>query len=356
MISEADTSHRFAELALAALKKTGLAASPRNYELWYAHVEGKNPSLSAHIQKAMDAHGKVSQKKADTLYTKLIQHAEISNDVIELVTRFHNEVTELYDFVEETGENAQGHSEQLSTISEQLRDSTETYPAVETLLEGIISVAKSMREENDQLEARLAASADEVTSLRRDVETIQREAMQDALTGIANRATFDRSLSKHMSEAAKSGDPLTLVLCDIDHFKKFNDTWGHLTGDQVLRLVAEVMNANVKGMDMLARYGGEEFAVVLPGTSLENAHKVADKIRIAVESRRLRKRRTNEDLGAVTMSMGVALLHGDDTMESFIERADNCLYAAKGAGRNCVLDEAELRAPDESEDARQGAA
>ncbi len=94
---------------------------------------------------------------------------------------------------------------------------------------------------------------------------------------------------------------------------------------------------------MLARYGGEEFAIVLPDTTLENAHMLADRIRQAVESRRLKKRRTHEDLGVVTMSMGVARFRKGDTMETIIERADQCLYAAKGAGRNQVLNEVEMK-------------
>ncbi|WP_411816022.1 GGDEF domain-containing protein [Hyphococcus sp. DH-69] len=344
MTERSDDTHRFAEMALAALKATGLSATPRNYELWFAHAEGKNPALSAHIQKAMDETGKVSQEMADKLYDQLVQHNDISNDVINLVTRFHTEVTDLWDLVEKTGESTSGHNKELTNLSEQLRESTNSYPAVGTLLEGVLSVTKNMMAENAKLENRLAASAEEVTNLQRDVEAIQAEAMRDALTGIANRATFDRSLDKHMNEATEANEPLALVLSDIDHFKKFNDTWGHQTGDQVLRFVADVMNSNVKGKDLLARYGGEEFAIVLPGTSLENAHMLADRIRNAVESRRLRKRRTDEDLGIVTMSMGVALLREGESMESLIDRADSCLYAAKRAGRNRVMDENEYEA------------
>lgn len=161
--------------------------------------------------------------------------------------------------------------------------------------------------------------------------------MLDPLTGIKNRKTFDATIRDKFVEARKQGTPLTLVLADIDHFKSFNDQWGHQTGDQVLRLVAEVMNANVKGKDVLARFGGEEFAVILPETSLANAAMLANRIRRAVEARRLKKRRTGEDLGVITMSMGVALATPNDDVENFIERADQCLYLAKGRGRNQVV-------------------
>jgi diguanylate cyclase len=122
----------------------------------------------------------------------------------------------------------------------------------------------------------------------------------------------------------------------------FNDTWGHQTGDQVLRLVAMTLKSNIKGKDIAARYGGEEFAAVLPSTDLEGAVIVADNIRKAIQAKELLKRSTNEKLGRITASFGVALFRRGDTSASLIERADRCLYAAKHAGRNRVLSENEL--------------
>ncbi len=132
------------------------------------------------------------------------------------------------------------------------------------------------------------------------------------------------------------------MLLDIDHFKRFNDTWGHQTGDQVLRLVAMTLKSNIKGKDIAARYGGEEFAAVLPETDLEGATIVADNIRKAVQAKELLKRSTSEKLGRVTASFGVAMLRPDDTPSTLIERADRCLYAAKRTGRNRVVNETKL--------------
>jgi diguanylate cyclase len=126
-------------------------------------------------------------------------------------------------------------------------------------------------------------------------------------------------------------------MTDIDHFKNFNDTWGHLTGDQVLRLVAMSLKQNVKGQDIAARYGGEEFAVILPNTVLRSALTVADHIRRAVMSKELMKRSTGQNLGRVTISLGCATARKGDTVQSLIARADACLYAAKRNGRNRVI-------------------
>jgi diguanylate cyclase len=126
-------------------------------------------------------------------------------------------------------------------------------------------------------------------------------------------------------------------MTDIDRFKAFNDTYGHLTGDQVLRLAAMCVRQNVKGQDIAARYGGEEFAVILPRTTLGQALTVADQIRRGVMSKELMKRSTNENLGRITVSIGVAAYRPGDTGQTLIERADACLYAAKRTGRNKVM-------------------
>ena len=136
---------------------------------------------------------------------------------------------------------------------------------------------------------------------------------------------------------------MTLLLCDIDHFKKFNDTWGHQTGDQVLRLVASCLAENVKGRDTAARYGGEEFGVLLRGTGLEAAAKVAEQIRQTVETKKLVKKSTGDILGNITISIGVAQFAPGDTIEAVVRRADACLYGAKQNGRNLVICENDSR-------------
>jgi diguanylate cyclase len=340
-----EESHQCAEQALGALKGHGLAATPRNFEVWLAHLEGKNPALSRDMQKRLEAVGVITQAHADEFYDTHIMRADLAGDVMDIVARFESEVAELTGLIEASGENVHGHGEQLQNLSAQLRHSAEQYPGVGALLEGVIAVAKSVREENHKLERRLVETSTEVQALKVNIEHIQQEAMQDPLTGVKNRKSFDTAMAKLVRTARETREPLALVMADVDHFKSFNDRWGHQTGDQVLRLVAEVMIANVKGQDILARYGGEEFAIILPGTSISNAVMLAERMRKAVESRRLKKRRTNEDLGVITMSMGVALLCPTDTPEMLIERTDACLYAAKKAGRNRVVAESDVEPP-----------
>ena len=167
--------------------------------------------------------------------------------------------------------------------------------------------------------------------------------MTDSLTGLANRKCFDQRLREEAAKAMEEGTQLCLLILDIDHFKSFNDTFGHHIGDSVLKVVARNLNDEVKGQDLPARYGGEEFCVILPGTRLEDAATVAEQIRARLAKRELKNSKTDESYGKVTLSVGAALYRFGEPISEFVQRADECLYLAKHAGRNQVVTEAKLR-------------
>jgi diguanylate cyclase len=208
----------------------------------------------------------------------------------------------------------------------------------------MIHGAKEMELNNKKLESRLAASRQEIEQLQQNLQAVRTESLTDPLTTLSNRKYFDTALGNAIADSKNRNEPLSLLISDIDHFKNFNDKYGHLTGDQVLRLVAIAVKQNVKGQDIAARYGGEEFVIALPNTALRAALTVAEHIRRAVMTKELVKRSSGEHLGRVTVSIGAAMLRPHDTAQTLIERADTCLYAAKRGGRNRVITEADSEA------------
>jgi len=174
------------------------------------------------------------------------------------------------------------------------------------------------------------------------METVRKESLTDALTGLANRRCFDDSARRAIDAAVTDRKPMSLIISDVDHFKKFNDTYGHAIGDQVLRLVGQCLRSNVKGKDLAARFGGEEFVVILPDTPLEHAVAVANDIRKTVETKKIVQRSTGKDMGTVTLSLGVAQYVPGEQIADLLNRADASLYAAKRGGRNRVVTEREL--------------
>ena len=172
---------------------------------------------------------------------------------------------------------------------------------------------------------------------------LEKLAPPDALTGLANRRGFDDHFAAEVARAARSGEPLTLVLCDVDHFKRYNDRYGHQRGDMCLVEVARALESVVRRpADLAARYGGEEFALVLPEASQEGAAKIAERVRSAVRELAF-EHEASDGHGIVTVSAGVAtVIGGGWTVEEIIELADRALYEAKEAGRDrCVCVSAE---------------
>ncbi len=171
-------------------------------------------------------------------------------------------------------------------------------------------------------------------------ETLREQAVRDALTGLFNRRYLEETMEREVRRAERKGAPLGIIMLDLDHFKNFNDTFGHEAGDTLLREVGALFQANIRGSDVACRYGGEEFTLLLPDTSREVARRRAEELREAVKNLHLQHQRHN--LGSITISAGVALFpeHGD-TAAAVMLAADAALYQAKKTGRDrvCVAGE-----------------
>jgi diguanylate cyclase len=194
---------------------------------------------------------------------------------------------------------------------------------------------------NRTLEARMRESRNEIESLRETLAATRLESLTDPLTGLSNRKQFEESLHAMVEESVADRAPASLIVIDVDFFKRFNDVYGHLTGDQVLRLVALVMREHITARATLARFGGEEFGILLPGTDRAEAFALAEKVRASVMGRDLVKRSTGESLGKVTISLGIAVSRSSDTAVSLLERADQCMFMAKRDGRNRTVDDSQ---------------
>ena len=326
----------FADIALGQIKALRQPATPRNYEIWYEYASGLHPALNQQVNATIKAKGTVSESDLTQIYENYLSPARLTERIDEVGSQVKGEIDQVMAMIDAAVGSANSYTESLAGATEQL-DQSKDREGLRAIVESLVQSTKEMEQSNQQLEERLLASKREINELQENLEAVRTESLTDPLTQLANRKFFDMTLEKAIVNATASNEPLSLMLTDIDHFKMFNDSFGHLTGDQVLRLVAMSVKHNVKGKDTAARYGGEEFAIILPNTGLRAAITVADHIRRAVMAKELMKRSTGEQLGRITISIGVATLRQGDSAQSIIERADACLYAAKRNGRNRVI-------------------
>jgi len=189
-------------------------------------------------------------------------------------------------------------------------------------------------EANEQLQTRLNEAERMLQEQAGELSIYMSEARTDALTCLPNRRAFDEDLAHRLTEWRRYRRPLSVVMADIDHFKQFNDKYGHQTGDEVLCRVAQLLRDTMRESDLVVRYGGEEMAVILPATDIREACRAAERARRAIAAAPFYSQR---DAWCVTLSLGVAECIGTDTASVLVKRADDALYAAKQAGRNCTF-------------------
>jgi diguanylate cyclase len=331
----------YARRALTLMGEHRLPATPQNYALWFTFIVGEIKALTRELEDRLASGASISQEECQRLFDLYISNKERDKAMIELGDCVTVELENVQNLLQAASRDTSSYGATLEGVSGQLAKANDA-ALMKVVIDNLVTATRTMASRSRRLEERLDQSKSEVVRLKESIEVVREEARTDQLTMLSNRKAFDETFGRAIERSLKGSDPLSLIMGDIDKFKIFNDTWGHQTGDQVLKFVAQCMRANVRERDLAARYGGEEFAIILPGASREVAGDVAERIRRSIESKRMMKRSSSEDLGTITMSLGVAHYRSGEPPADFIKRADECLYAAKRGGRNRVVSEQAL--------------
>ncbi len=326
---------KMAEQAIERIKALGLPADPTGFELWYTYVSGRNEQLNRRINRLIEDRGALSMTEHDNIYHEFLSSSRTGSVLGGVGTKLSAEVDNVVGMLGELILSTAQGREDLADASSQLTGSIDR-EAVRAISDALIKSLRAIELQHIAMEQRLIASKQELKSAQQALTAVTAEANLDPVTGLATRRRFDSALEQATDAANKDGQPLSVLMIDIDHFKSFNDRFGHLMGDSVLRLIGVTLKQSTKGQDVAARYGGEEFAVILPETDLRGAAVLAEQIRQRIISRELKRRPTGDSLGAITVSIGVATYRHGERPRTMLERADTSLYEAKNAGRNSI--------------------
>jgi len=320
-------------LTTSLLGKYKIAPSPINYWLGYAYVSGKNKAINTAIDRIVEQTGGLSGEQLIDLFQQFIHLDTMTLEKIRHELR--QIILNVQGAFQYSGNNLSVYAKTLNRFAEILEPSS-PLESITLEVEKVIEDTRSMEQSQRCMEVEISHVLTEIEALRTELAKIKEESMTDALTGISNRKAFDTALEHAIISAREQKSPLSILLIDIDHFKQFNDNYGHLTGDKVLRYVATTLKRCLKGRDMAARFGGEEFTVILPQTSLAGAGVIAEQIRHAISLGSIKNNRSGQNYENVTVSIGVAQFRENELSNDLIQRADKVLYFAKERGRNKV--------------------
>jgi len=324
---------------LPLMSKHAAGYHPISYAVWYEYAKGAKPALKEGVDVELQQHGRLTPDSTYTLYARhLVDAAEqvlitARSGLMELVEKVQHAVSQV-------DQDAVGFDSHLKAFKEELTSAT----SIEDLgghVSAMLAQSERMSAGFGRLSGELQGSRTEVARLTQELQSMREEALTDALSGLLNRRALSREMDR-LSKRFKGADGkptavVSVIMFDIDHFKRINDTYGHPLGDRVIAAVSRSILECVARHGVAARYGGEEFAVLLPEQPVRFAEDLAQTIRQRIEQGRIRRRQGEEPIGGVTISAGVAAwCASGGSLADALERADRALYASKKAGRNRV--------------------
>jgi diguanylate cyclase len=331
-----------AEKAMQSMAEQRVPPTPQNFQVWFKYALGTSAELTRTINILVGNKRKFDAATNEELFRTYVGPQMVSTEAVlnNASQQLHGVLASAKQFLARAVADNQ---EQIRAIHDVV-DRTETGDDPKVLIASLIEELTKATARATELEANFSEKSRELDAIKDSLTKSEQRAKTDMLTGLPNRHALDEFFRAAQMEAMEKGTPLGAFLIDIDHFKKFNDDFGHGVGDQVLRLVATALRERVREIDLPARYGGEEMIVVLPGANLATCAAVAERIRHSISEREIIRRSTGEVLRGVTVSIGVGQFQLGEAVTDLIDRCDRALYLAKKSGRNRVVTEDQLEA------------